>query len=61
MKNKMCYNCKHATSQFKVIGKSHVHCQNENIYPSKGFIDGNLTAWDSLRAWHNSCEKHKLK
>jgi len=25
---KKCYNCKHAGRQFKIVGKTHLHCEH---------------------------------
>jgi len=58
---KACYNCEFSSSQFKVLDKTHVHCQNETMYPQKGFESGELTAWDTLRSWYDSCNYHKAK
>jgi len=29
-KPKKCYNCKHAGNSFKIAGKTHMHCCDEN-------------------------------
>jgi len=57
MQQKKCYNCKFATKQFKAGGMSHVHCQNETLYPSKDFENGKLSVWDTLMEWWGNCEK----
>lgn len=54
--NKKCYNCKYASKQFKAGGMSHVHCRNEELYPSKDFETGKLSAWDTLQDWWGKCK-----
>jgi hypothetical protein len=59
-KKAKCYNCKFASKQFKVSGKTHVHCLNEELYPPADFESGKLSAWDTLIEWWSTCKKHEL-
>lgn len=56
-----CYNCQFAGKQFKIVGKTHLHCYNKEIFPEKDFENGKLSAWDTLREWWWGCEKHEFK
>lgn len=60
-KKAKCHNCKFAGKQFKVGSHTHLHCQNEELYPIKDFESGKLTAWDTLMSWHGSCKIHQFK
>jgi hypothetical protein len=55
-----CCNCKFASKQFKVVGKTHVHCHNEILYPIRDLKSGKLSAWDTLMDWHHVCSSHKF-
>lgn len=61
VKNKKCYNCKFATKGFKVVGKTHHHCLEPTQYPEAEIEAGNISPWDTLREWWDTCEHHKLK
>lgn len=56
-----CYNCKFAGKQFKVSGVTHLHCEDENQYPKEKWVSGELTAWDSLQKFSDSCKNHEFK
>jgi hypothetical protein len=43
---KRCGTCSHGSSHFKIIGKTHLHCQ----HPSEA-VAGPPTGWDTLRNW----------
>lgn len=60
-KKAKCHNCKFATKQFKVFDKNYVHCQNEELYPTQDFVNGKLTAWDTLMIWYHTCKNHEFK
>lgn len=60
-KKAKCHNCKFAGKQFKVGTHTHLHCNNQELYPDKEFENGNLTAWDTLMSWYSTCEKHEFK
>ncbi len=54
-----CYNCKFASTPFKIGGTTHHQCNNPKH--DKGFEDGSISPWDTLREFYNTCEDHKLK
>lgn len=54
-----CFNCKHASSAFKIAGKTHHQCNHPKY--QKGLEDGTLSAWDTLREFHETCESHENK
>ena len=56
-----CYNCKFAGNQFKVSSVTHLHCEDQKQYPSEKFESGELTAWDSLQKFSDTCENHEFK
>lgn len=54
-----CHNCKHASSAFKIAGKTHHQCNHPKH--DKGFEKGELSPWDTLQEWYNSCETHEFR
>ena len=54
-----CYNCKHASSAFKIAGKTHHQC-NHPKYESR-FKSGELSPWDTLQEFYNTCESHEFR
>jgi hypothetical protein len=54
-----CANCKYSGKQFQLGGKTHVHCENEELYPSEKADE--RQALETLRQWFNKCEKHEFK
>ena len=54
-----CYNCKHASSAFKIAGKTHHQCNHPKH--EEGFKSGKLSPWDTLQEFYNTCETHELK
>jgi len=58
-KPKKCYNCKHASTGFKIAGKTHHQCNH--IKHKEGFESGELSAWDTLMEFYRTCESHELK
>lgn len=54
-----CYNCKHSSVGFKIAGKTHHQCNHSKH--EEGFKSGELSAWDTLQEWYNSCESHEFK
>jgi len=56
-----CYNCKFAGKQFKVLNVTHLHCEDEKQYPLEKWESGELTAWDSLQKFSDTCENHEFK
>lgn len=56
-----CYNCKFAGNKFKIDGKTHLHCQNIELYPEEQMKLGNISPWDTLREFSDKCNKHEFK
>ena len=58
-KKPKCYNCKHASVGFKIAGKTHHQC----LHPkhNKGFESGELSAFDTLQEFYNSCDTHEFR
>jgi hypothetical protein len=59
-KKAKCYNCKFGGNQFKIAGKTHLHCEHPS-YTKEDFENGKLSPWDTLREFWNTCDNHKLK
>lgn len=60
-KKSKCYNCKFAGKQFKVSNVTHLHCGDDKQYPKEKWESGELTAWDSLQKFSDTCEFHEFK
>lgn len=58
-KPKKCYNCKHASQAFRIAGNTHHQCCHPKH--KEGFESGELSPWDTLQVWYNTCESHELK
>jgi len=58
-KNKKCYNCEYASKGFKLGSTTHHQCNHPKH--EKGFNSGDLTAWDTLQEFWQTCEDHKFK
>lgn len=56
---KKCFNCKHASSAFKIAGKTHHQCNHSKH--QEGLKNETLSAWDTLREFHETCESHEPK
>ncbi len=54
-----CYNCKFASSGFKIAGKTHHQCCHPKH--KEGFESGKLSPWDTLQEFYNTCESHEFK
>lgn len=61
MKNPKCYNCKHASEQFKVGKLTHLHCLDKKQYNQEGLDNDEFTAWDTLRTFSDTCSNHEFK
>lgn len=61
MKKPRCHNCKHAGDQFKIGKLTHLHCKNPEKFPKEKWESGELTAWDSLCVFSDSCPDHEFK
>jgi len=57
--HKKCYNCIHASEGFKIAGKTHFQCMHP--IHQDGMQSGELTPWDTLQEWYNTCDLHELK
>lgn len=55
---KKCYNCKHAGRQFKILGKTHLHCEHPK-YPEADKESGKISPYDTLMEFWNTCEDHE--
>lgn len=60
-KKPRCHNCKFSSNQFKIGKLTHLHCQDEKQYPKEKFENGNLSAWETLRVFSDTCNNHKFK
>lgn len=60
-KRKRCYNCKFAGEQFKIGNKTHLHCQNRELYPEADLKSGNVSPWETLMEWRSTCDKYEFK
>jgi len=54
-----CYNCKFASSAFKIAGKTHHQCCH--LKHKEGIENGTLSPWDTLQEFYNTCEDHEFK
>lgn len=54
-----CYNCKFASSAFKIGNKTHHQCNH--LKHKQGFENGTLSPWDTLQEFYNTCEDHEFK
>jgi hypothetical protein len=54
-----CYNCKHASLAFKIGGKTHHQCNHPKH--EKGFQSGELSPWDTLQEFYNTCDTHEFR
>ena len=53
-----CFNCKFRGEFFRINGLNHLHCENEEAVTPFA-ADGQLSAWDSLRVFWDTCDKHE--
>jgi hypothetical protein len=58
-KKPKCYNCKFASSGFKIVDKTHHQC----LHPKHkaGFESGELSPWDTLQEFYNTCDDHEFR
>jgi len=59
-KKPRCHNCKHSTKQFKIVKLTHLHCGHPK-YTKEDFENGELSAWDTLRVFNETCKDHEFK
>jgi hypothetical protein len=45
---------------FKINGKSHLHCEHPSYTPER-FLSGELSPWDTLMEFWDTCDKHQFK
>ena len=60
-KKPRCYNCKFAGHQFKVGSLTHLHCEDEKQYPLEKWQSGELSPWDSIQVFSDTCKNHEFK
>jgi len=58
-KKPKCYNCKFASSAFKIAGKTHHQCNHPKH--EEGFKSGELSPWDTLQEFYNTCDTHEFR
>ena len=58
-KKDKCWNCKHASSRFQIADKTHYSC----LHPKhkEELRSGELSPWDMLRYWYDTCDSHEKK
>lgn len=59
-KHKKCYNCKHASKAFKVVGKTHHHCFHPK-YKEEDMKSGKISPWDTLMEFWQTCDDYEFK
>lgn len=54
-----CHNCKHASKGFKIGNKTHHQC----LHPKwdKEMRNYNISPWETLQEFWNTCDDHELK
>lgn len=54
-----CHNCKHASKGFKIGNSTHHQCLHpKHKEPMKNF---EISPWDTLQEFWNTCNDHELK
>jgi hypothetical protein len=62
MKKRKCYNCKFASSQFKIVKLTHLHCEDPKRYSREAYERGEFTSpWETLRVFSDTCSSHQFK
>lgn len=61
MKNAKCYNCKYAGEQFKISKLTHLHCEDPEEFTQEKYENGELSPWDSLRVFSDTCDRHEFR
>lgn len=59
MKKPRCHNCKFAGQQFKISKLTHLHCEHPK-YNARG-ESGDLSPWETLRVFNDTCNDHEFK
>ena len=60
-KKPRCYNCKHGGSQFKIAKLTHLVCCDPKVYTKEKFDNNELSPWDALRVFSDTCNNHEFK
>lgn len=55
-----CYNCVHADKSFKIVDVTYQHCKHPK-YTREQFESGELTPWDTLMKFSDTCKDHEYK
>ena len=58
-KPKKCYNCKHASPSFKIAELTYNQCCHPKH--EEGLKSGDISPWDTLQVFYNTCPDHELK
>lgn len=56
-----CFNCVFGGNQFKIANTTYLHCLDKKQYPDEKFESGELTGWDSLKRFSDTCKNHEFK
>jgi len=56
-----CYNCNHSGNQFKIAGKTHLHCNNPKEYNQEKWDNEEFNEMDTLRYFWDTCKDHEFK
>lgn len=59
-KAKICCNCVHGGTQFKLGGLTHLHCERIK-YTEKELMSGKISPYNSLKEWYDKCEHFEPK
>jgi hypothetical protein len=54
-----CFNCNFASSAFRIAGITHHQCNHPKH--ESGFKSGELSPWDTLQEFYQTCESHEFK
>jgi len=55
---KKCFNCIHRGTAFKLGNVTHQHCEHPK-YTRERFESGELSAWDTVNKFSDTCEDHE--
>lgn len=59
-KRKQCYNCRFVGQSFKIGDLTHHHCEHPK-YTKEQFESGEVSPWDTLVKFSDTCDDHKFK
>ena len=59
-KNPNCHNCKFAGNKFKILGLTHLHCEDKELYSKEAWENEEFNEYDTLRVWWDKCKKHEF-